>query len=180
LRPIVLDGTCGKHRRELVRNAFRLEQQRRNLLGNEAVTAFAAVRRCLSVTASILCASSCAAPFQVALGAVPTSVDVGSIQLDVREEIRLTQPVSGALVELVAAANENWQIPLRRAIVDTAGRTVFAGLVPAHYAVRVWAIGHDTVTQHINVKGGHMEEVRIRLRDDRCTPVVTASGPVCM
>jgi hypothetical protein len=108
------------------------------------------------------------------------AANTGAIQLDVREETRHTEAVGGSVVELVPAAREDWQNPLRRVVTDTAGRTVFAGLVPARYAVRVWAVGHDTVTQRLNVKRGEVEALHVRLRDDRCTPVVTQNGVVCM
>jgi hypothetical protein len=136
-----------------------------------------------AVAASVIAAAVCAcAPPQPSVQAVPgeTSASLGAIQLDVREETRLTEGVNGATVELVPASKEDWRAPLREVTADSSGRVVLAALAPERYAIRVWAAGHDTVTQRITVTAGKIEALRIKLRDDHCTPLLTGHGPVCM
>jgi hypothetical protein len=81
---------------------------------------------------------------------------------------------------LVAVSRENWNEPLVHIVTDTAGRAVIAGLVPARYAIRIWAVGYDTVAQRLYVKAGKVQPLPVRLRSIACTPGVTAAGPVCM
>jgi hypothetical protein len=134
----------------------------------------------LATAAAACAASGCVRDPAIVVSPVAQSPDLGAIQLDVHEANRLTQGVSSASVELVAASRENWNEPLRHIVTDTAGRAVIAGLAPARYAIRVWAAGHDTVTQRLDVKAGKVQPLPVRLRTNGCTPVVTARGPVCM
>jgi hypothetical protein len=134
----------------------------------------------LAVTVAAGVACACARQPSIAVAPGAQSTTVGSIQLDIREATRLTQGVGGASVELVSEADKNWEHPLRRAVADSAGRAAIGELSPDRYAVRVWAIGHDTVTERISITVGHVQSLRVKLRNDQCTPVVTAHGPVCM
>jgi len=108
------------------------------------------------------------------------SGDLGALQIDVREETHLKEGVAGATVELTSDAKASGQASLRRVTADTSGKATFDRLTPARYAIRVWAAGHDTVTEHVAVRAGQLETVRVAIRDDHCTVVVTSSGPVCM
>jgi hypothetical protein len=105
---------------------------------------------------------------------------LGEIQLDIRDENRLTQGVNGAFVKLVPASNEDWRAPLREATSDSSGHVTITALQPDRYAIRVWAAGHDTVTERFRVMPGTIDAIRVKLRADRCTPLVTTHGPVCM
>jgi hypothetical protein len=134
----------------------------------------------LAASAAAWTGFACVRDPAIAVSPVAQSPDLGAIQLDVHEANRLTQGVSRASVDLVAASHEDWSQPLRHTVTDAAGRAVIADLAPARYAIRVWAVGHDTVTQRFDVKAGRVQPLPVRLRDDRCTPVVTATGPVCM
>ena len=124
----------------------------------------------------------CSCGQQPAIQTIPgeTSATLGAIQLDVREETRLTEGVKGATVELVPASNENWRAPLREVTADSSGRIILSALAPERYAVRAWATGHDTVTERVVVTAGKIQEIRIKLRDDHCKPLLTGHGPVCM
>lgn len=134
----------------------------------------------LAASAAAWTGSACIRDPAIAVLPVAQSPDLGAIQLEVHDANRLTQRVSRASVELVAASRENWNEPLRRTVTDTAGRAVIAGLAPARYAIRFWAVGYDTVTQRLDVKAGKVQPLPVRLRSIACTPVVTARGPVCM
>lgn len=124
--------------------------------------------------------SACVRDPAIAVSPLAQSPGLGAIQFDVHDANRLTQEISHASVDLVAASRENWNEPLRHAVTDTAGRAVIAGLTPARYAIRVWAVGFDTVTQRLDVKAGKVEPLPVRLLGNSCTPVVTSHGPVCM
>ncbi len=123
-------------------------------------------------------AAACAHQTEVAIPAAERRPGIGELRIDVRKDTRLTEGVRGAVVE-VAAPNGDWKTPLRHVAADTAGRVMIGDLAPAHYSLRVWATGHDTVTQRVSVKAGEIESVRVALRDDRCKVVVTSHGPVC-
>ncbi len=123
-------------------------------------------------------ALACAHQTEIAIPAGERRPGIGELQIDVREDTRLTEGVRGAVVE-VTAANGDWNTPLRHVVADTAGNATIGGLSPAHYSLRVWAAGYDTVTQRVSVKAGEIEAVRVALRDDRCKVVVTSHGPVC-
>jgi hypothetical protein len=135
-----------------------------------------------ATAAFVMAAGICSCASQPAVHALPgeASVALGAIQLDVREETRLTEGVNGATVVLVPASREDWSAPLREVTADSSGRVILSSLTPDRYAVRVWATGHDTVTERVRVTAGKIEEVRVKLRDDHCTPLLTAHGPVCM
>ena len=133
------------------------------------------------VTVGFVCStSSCANRSTMTLRSGDLRSDVGEIRVDVREETRHTEAVGGAAIALVAASMEDWAAPLRNEVADTAGHAVIAGLRPARYTIRVWAAGHDTVTQRVTMSAGQAEAVRVSLRNVRCTVVVTSTGPVCM
>jgi hypothetical protein len=136
----------------------------------------------IALVTGVLACGAGACAFQSTLTRSPAGAGatVGEIQIDVREEARLKEGVPGASIELVNAANENWDSPLRHVAADSAGHASFARLAPARYTIRAWAAGHDTVTQRLNVGAGDIQSVRISLRSDRCVVVVTSSGPVCM
>jgi hypothetical protein len=123
--------------------------------------------------------SSCAHQTEIAIPAGARRGGIGELQIDVREETRLTEGVRGAVIELVATPSEDWRSPLRHVTADTAGRATIKDLVAAHYTVRVWATGHDTVTQAVGIKAGEIDAVRVTLRDIHCTVIVTSHGPVC-
>jgi hypothetical protein len=127
----------------------------------------------------VLWTSSCEFQSTYSRSPNPGDASVGELQIDVREETRLTEGVRSAVVELVPASNDDWRTPLRHVAADTSGRATMGDLAPAHYSIRVWAAGYDTVTQHVRVKAGKIDAVRIALRDDRCKVVVTSHGPVC-
>jgi len=131
-----------------------------------------------TLIAAVIC--GCARQPSVALTPGARSSAFGSIQIAVREETRLTEGVGGASVALVPASKEDWRAPLRVIAADTSGRATLSNLPPQRYTVRVWAAGHDTITERISVAAGKVYLVRVKLRDDHCTPLLTAHGPVCM
>lgn len=134
----------------------------------------------MAVIAVAWSASSCVYQTEIAIPASERRAGIGELRVDVREETRLTDAVRGAVLELVAPPNTDWRAPLRRVTADTSGRVTVGDLAPAHYTIRVWAAGYDTVTQGVRIQSGEIEVVRISLRDVRCTVVVRSSGPVCM
>lgn len=134
----------------------------------------------LAASAAASAVSGCVRDPAIVVSPVAQSSGLGAIQLDVHDANRVTQGVGRASVELVAASREDWNDPLVRIVADTAGRAVIAGLAPARYAIRIWAVGYDTVTQRLDVKAGKVKPLPVRLRSIACTPVVTAYGPVCM
>ena len=134
----------------------------------------------LAASATAWLGSACVHDPAIAVSPVAQSPGLGAIQLDVHDANRVTQGITGASVEWVTASRESWNQPLPHVLTDTAGRAVIAGLPPARYAIRVWAVGYDTVTQRLDVKAGQVQPLPVRLRSIACTPVVTAHGPVCM
>jgi hypothetical protein len=138
------------------------------------------MRRFMAAILAASAAAGCVRDPAIVVSPVAQSPGLGAIQLDVHDANRLTQGISRASVELVPASRENWNEPLTHIVTDTAGRAVIAGLAPARYAIRVWAAGYDTVTRRLGVTAGKVQPLPVRLRSIACTPVVTATGPVCM
>ena len=138
------------------------------------------MRRFVAAILAASAAAGCVRDPAIVVSPVVQSPGLGAIQLDVHDANRVTQGISRASVELVTASRENWSDPLAHIVTDTAGRAVMAGLAPARYAIRVWAVGYDTVTQRLSVKAGKVQPLPVRLRSIACTPVVTSAGPVCM
>ena len=129
---------------------------------------------------SAIAISSCDRQTTTDLAPDAQPATLGAIEIDIREETRLTEGVKGATVQLVPASNENWRAPLRELAADSSGHIVLTSLAPERYAVRVWAAGHDTVTERVVVTRGKLRALRVKLRDDHCAPLLTAHGPVCM
>ncbi len=134
----------------------------------------------LAASTAALTSSACVRDPAIVVSPVAQSPDLGAIQLEVHDANRVTQGITGASVEWTTTSRENWNQPLPHVLTDTTGRAVIAGLPPARYAIRVWAVGYDTVTQRLDVKAGKVQPLPVRLRSIACTPVVTARGPVCM